>query len=313
MRVQHLFQYFLTNFNTFTSKNLTSKDVSPNCPLDLPLTCHNETEELDSCCFEYPGGIFLQSQFWNYRPSRQGLNESELVNQLGPLESFTVHGLWPDNCMGSYEQFCDKSLFIDDVYYLLHKQNETIPLYDFMNLYWKSNIIGNDESLWVHEYNKHGSCIKTIRPKCYIRWNNETETELSKGDQQLYKDLSVVDYFNITKNLFQSLDTYKILKKANIIPSVYKTYTKKQISEALKRGFDDHEVFFNCNNKNELQEIWYFHVLKGSLLNEQFIPMDSLRNPPYSRCRNTGIKYYPKGFRPNRRYRSNNKYEDDEI
>lgn len=301
MRVQYLLQYLIANYNSFTSeKRITSKDVAPpNCPLDIPLTCHNKTQQLDTCCFEYPGGIFLQSQFWNYKPSRRGLNESELINQLGPLKSFTVHGLWPDNCMGSYEQFCDKSLFIDDVYYLLHKANETIPLYDFMDLYWKSNIIGNDESLWIHEYNKHGSCIKTIRPNCYTRWNNESEN-IPHNLMNYYKDLSVIDYFNITKNLFQKLNTYDILAQSNIVPSIKTTYTHKQISQALSKGFENHRVFFNCNNKNELQEIWYFHVLKGSLLNEQFIPMDSLRNPPYSRCRNTGIKYYPKGYIPSK-------------
>lgn len=301
-----LLRYRISTFDSFPDISPGKTDTSPHCPLSLPLTCQNTTQQLDSCCFEYPGGIFLQTQFWNYKPSKPNLNKTEIINELGPLDSFTVHGLWPDNCFGSYEQFCDPSLFIDDVYYLLNKRNESIPLYYFMKTFWKSNIIGNDESLWIHEFNKHGSCIKTLKPKCYIRWDNISKISLGEENRDTkdhdlkneYNDMVVIDYFNITKNLFQRLDTYKILKDSNIVPSLKKKYTKEQISKALKKGFTNHEVFFNCNGNNELQEVWYFHLLKGSLLDEIFFPIDSLKNPPYSKCKKYGIKYYPKGYYP---------------
>lgn len=124
-----------------------------------------------------------------------------------------------------YQQFCNRTLQIDDVYYLLNEKefnnvNDTslqIPgkqLLEYLDLYWKSNN-GNHESLWIHEFNKHGTCISTIRPECYAEW------EANNID----KKRTVYDYFRITYNLFKKLDTFAILKKNNIVPSVDKTYS----------------------------------------------------------------------------------------
>jgi hypothetical protein len=46
-------------------------------------------------CFNSPGGALLQTQFWDTAPV------------TGPVDSWTVHGLWPDNCDGTYEASCD--------------------------------------------------------------------------------------------------------------------------------------------------------------------------------------------------------------
>lgn len=273
--------------------NSDVNDIAPSCPFNPPLTCENKTIVPDQCCFEYPGGIFLQSQFWNYLPSKRNLNTSELINELGPLDSFTVHGLWPDTCIGSYEQFCEKDMFIDDVYYLLHSDEfqGSLELYNFMKLYWKNNVVNNEESLWIHEYNKHGTCIKNIRPECYSRWN-------SHGNEKLWKRKSVIDYFNITRNLFQDLNSFEMLAKHGISPSINRTYTKREIQDALKDEFNGKTVFINCDSNNVLNEIWYFHLLNGPFLNEKFVPIDALESPPFSKCKATGIRYYPKGHIP---------------
>jgi hypothetical protein len=55
---------------------------APSCPADSPLSCHNSTAAPDSCCFIYPGGQLLQTQFWDTNPS------------IGPADSWTLHGLW---------------------------------------------------------------------------------------------------------------------------------------------------------------------------------------------------------------------------
>lgn len=55
---------------------------APDCPIDGPLSCHNTTVAPDSCCFIYPGGQLLQTQFWDTSPS------------VGPADSWTLHGLW---------------------------------------------------------------------------------------------------------------------------------------------------------------------------------------------------------------------------
>jgi ribonuclease T2 len=55
---------------------------APSCPLDGPVSCHNKTAG-DSCCFVYPGGRLLLTQFWD-----------EQVHVGGSEEDWTVHGLW---------------------------------------------------------------------------------------------------------------------------------------------------------------------------------------------------------------------------
>ncbi|QLL30907.1 hypothetical protein HG536_0A07220 [Torulaspora globosa] len=277
----------------------------PQCPIDLPLSCQNHTAIEDTCCFEYPGGIFLQSQLWDYIPSRSGMDDEELEKQLGPLDSFTIHGLWPDNCGGGFEQFCDDSLAIDDVYYLLNseqfnddKRKLEIPgreLLKEMSRLWKSNN-GDDESLWIHEYNKHGTCIKTIRPKCYSRWGNR-EMVVSDVD---YKKQSVYDYFRVAYNTYKRLNTTEILKEHGIVPSLTKTYTRHEIQSALNSGFNNQNVHFACDNHHSLKEVWYYHLLQGSLLSEDLVPVGYLGNGN-SKCPEKGIKFYPKGYMPSKK------------
>lgn len=45
------------------------------------LSCQ-ATGAQDSCCFNSPGGLLLQTQFWDTQPV------------TGPRDSWTVHGLW---------------------------------------------------------------------------------------------------------------------------------------------------------------------------------------------------------------------------
>ena len=57
---------------------------APSCPLDGPVSCHNSTPiSGDSCCFVYPGGRLLLTQFWDQR-----------VHAGGAEEDWTLHGLW---------------------------------------------------------------------------------------------------------------------------------------------------------------------------------------------------------------------------
>lgn len=289
------------SFNSLTSSN----DYSPNCPIDIPYSCTNDTTVNDLCCFEYPGGILLQTQFWNYAPSKPNLNRTELEEELGPISSFTIHGLWPDDCSGGYPQFCRRDLFIDDVYYLLKSKdlNEDDPslpisgaeLLNNLETYWKSNN-GNHESLWIHEYNKHGTCLSTLQPSCYERWAGNDNN--GKSDKSYYKKRAVYDYFRVSYDLFKKLDSYKMLEKHGITPSNETTYSKSQILQALSSEFEGVEAHINCDSRNALTEVWYYHHLKGSILNEKFQPIPPLKS--FSRCKDEGIKYYPKGFSPRR-------------
>lgn len=49
----------------------------------------------------------LSTQFWD---TYTGL---EKEGQLLPKNSWTLHGLWPDNCDGSFDQYCDFSRQFD--------------------------------------------------------------------------------------------------------------------------------------------------------------------------------------------------------
>lgn len=98
----------------------------------------------------------------------------------------------PDRCDGTFESFCDKGREYDN---LAQTIGQAEPgLLEYMSTYWK-DWRGNDERFWKHEWNKHGTCISTLRPDCYNGYNEREE---------------MVDYFRKTIDLFRGLDTYKV-------------------------------------------------------------------------------------------------------
>lgn len=252
-------------FSPLLAQTLLALDVQrkdgASCPANLPNTCTNSTPIENSCCFESPGGILLQTQFWDYSPA------------IGGDKTFTLHGLWPDNCDGTYEQFCDKSLEISNAKDIVEKFDDT--LYGDMTTFWK-DYKGNDESLWEHEFNKHGTCVNTIRPKCYSDYES---------------DENVYDYYKIAMTLYKKLNTYEFLAGEGIEPSTEKTYTKAEIASALQKNFGK-SVYFKCNSDNAIQEVWYYHYLNGPLTKQDFVPIDTITT---SNCPSSGIKFVPKG------------------
>jgi ribonuclease T2 len=46
------------------------------------VSCRTSYRGQDRCCFNYPGGQMLQTQFWDADPA------------IGPESSWTIHGLW---------------------------------------------------------------------------------------------------------------------------------------------------------------------------------------------------------------------------
>jgi hypothetical protein len=55
------------------------------------LSCSPESLHTDACCVESPGGLLSLTQLYNWNPG------------LGPEDSWTIHGLWPDFCNGTTE------------------------------------------------------------------------------------------------------------------------------------------------------------------------------------------------------------------
>lgn len=160
---------------------------------ELPISCTNSTPVANSCWFEYPGGMFVQTQFWDSNPG------------VGASDQFTLHGLWPDNCDGTYEQFCDSSLNIAkaDVQNIVVNEFQDPALYNKIKANWNS-LGGDDESLWVHEFNKHGTCVRTNRPEC-----------LASGKR--YQN--VYNYFKQAVALYSKYPTADFLAAGGIVPS----------------------------------------------------------------------------------------------
>jgi ribonuclease T2 len=67
-------------------------------------------------------------------------------------------------------------------------------LLEYMQTYWK-DYKGNDDLFWQHEWSKHGTCISTLEPKCYMEHRPTEE---------------VVDYFDRAVELFKELPSYEV-------------------------------------------------------------------------------------------------------
>nr|BAK32788.1 ribonuclease T2 [Morchella esculenta]BAK32789.1 ribonuclease T2 [Morchella esculenta] len=225
------------------------------------ISCQNTTAVTDSCCFNAPGGQLLLTQFWDTDPV------------TGPVDSWTLHGLWPDNCDGTYDANCDSTRAYTDIPGILTAAGKT-SLLRYMQTYWKDNQ-GDDESFWEHEWSKHGTCINTIKPSCYTGYTSKEE---------------LVDYFEVAVQLFKGLDTYKALAAAGITPSTSKTYTSAKIQAALKAA-TGHTVTLGCSN-GTLKEVWYHFNVKGSVPAGEFIATEP--DGVKSTCATSGVKYLPK-------------------
>ncbi|KAJ9647175.1 Ribonuclease T2 precursor (RNase T2) [Coniosporium apollinis] len=225
------------------------------------LSCHNTTAVTDLCCFNSPGGQMLQTQFWDTHPT------------VGPVDSWTLHGLWPDHCDGNYDKCCDRSRFYNNITSILQHFGKT-ELLSYMSTYWKP-YQGSDETFWKHEWDKHGTCINTMKPECYA---DHVPTQ------------EVADYFQKAVDLFKELPSYQWLAEADIVPSTTATYSADAIQAALsaKHG---HPVTIICKS-SALKEIWYHYGVRGSVQTGEFVATEP--DGMKSECPSDGVRYLPK-------------------
>ncbi|KAL2831072.1 ribonuclease T2-like protein [Aspergillus cavernicola] len=225
------------------------------------VSCQTSYHGQDNCCFNYPGGQMLQTQFWDADPA------------VGPKNSWTIHGLWPDHCNGGFDQFCDSHRRYSNISLILVDAGRR-DLLDQMSTYWK-DYKGNDPNLWEHEWNKHGTCVSTLETHCYSDY---------------YPQQEVVDYFDKTVELFHDLPTHEILSNAGIIPSYSQTYTRREIEDTLSKAHGA-TVTVRCRS-HQLQEVWYFFNVEGPLQTGRFVPSNP--DGQTSNCPTSGIIYQPK-------------------
>nr|BAC02942.1 ribonuclease [Pholiota nameko] len=224
-------------------------------------SCHNTSSVSNLCCFEAPGGLLLQTQFWDTNPS------------TGPSDSWTIHGLWPDHCDTTFSENCDSSRDYTGIGTLLSNNGASDTL-AFMQTHWV-DINGQNEQFWEHEWATHGTCMSTLKPSC-----------LPSGS---VKGAEAVAFFQTVVKLFQTLPTFTFLSNEGITPSTTKTFTLSQLTTALKAqtGFTP---ALDCSSGALNQISWYFN-LKGSIIDGTFVPINA---PETGSCPSSGIKYPPK-------------------
>ncbi|KZT74992.1 ribonuclease T2 [Daedalea quercina L-15889] len=267
----------------------TYPNISACVSQPLTYSCENTTAIADTCCSPTPGGLVLQAQYWD---TYTGL-ESE--GQLLPKDSWTIHGLWPDNCDGSYTQYCDFSRQYDpDPSPSVLPDGTTVPPYhgtsvenfirdfarfdllDYMNKYWINQGAPNRD-FWAHEFSKHATCTSTFDVACY------------GPDYQEHQD--VVDFYLAVVRAFQKFPTYQMLAGAGIVPSNTTTYSLDQLQDALQAQTGA-VPYLGCGGVNGtiLEEVWYFNHVLGV---EQFGQFKSIDSTTTSTCNTTlGIWYY---------------------
>ncbi|PVU85994.1 hypothetical protein BB559_004164 [Furculomyces boomerangus] len=227
------------NLNTLNKRETCpanyDDDKSPSCPKNV-MSC--TSEDVDPCCTpKY--GLLVLSQEW--------------ISNYGPKEEFTLHGLWPDMCNGTYlpELGCDQTRSVSSAATVV--KNLDPELFNTMSRIWPS-YNGDNDSFWTHEWNKHGTCYTPLDPSC-------------KPKSQFKNGTDVTDFFKTTIGLRQKYDLYSALKKEGIVPvpapqgnNTAKTYSVDQIRNAIHNEFGQFPNV-NCLN-NTLSEIWlYFHVI----------------------------------------------------
>lgn len=234
------------------------------CPRDAPLSCHNTTAVENMCCFSHPGGQFLLAEFWDSNPP------------TGPDKMWTLHGLWPDHCDGTFDVYCDNSRKYSNITDILNHFGRQ-ELLSRMTEVWK-DFRGKDATLWEHEWNKHGTCTNTLNPSCY-------------QPDEYEPTLEVVHYLEAAVSLFETLPSYEFLTEAGITPSTVNTYTRDQIQAALSAKHGGNEVTLGCRG-SRLNEIWYHFTVRGSVSGGEFVPGPP--DGPKSSCPAEGIRWLPK-------------------
>jgi len=228
------------------------------------ISCHNTTAVSNLCCFESPGGLLLQTQFWDTNPP------------TGPSDSWTIHGLWPDNCDATFNENCDPSRDYTDISGLLSNNGASDTL-DFMNQFWVNDPNdGTNEEFWEHEWATHGTCYSTLEPSC-----------LPDGSVQ---GAEAIVFFQTVVKLFQTLPTYTWLENEGITPSDSETYTLTQLTDALSSQSGGFVPALSCTRDVLSSISWYFN-LEGPMGNGEFIPIST---PLASTCPTEGIQYLPK-------------------
>ncbi|KAK6088702.1 Ribonuclease Le2 [Seiridium cupressi] len=284
------------------------------CTLQTPvLSCSASADPavVDTCCVETFGGLVLSTQFWDTYTGR------ESSGQLLPRDTWTLHGLWPDFCNGSYTQYCDLSRQYDPIpspNTTTGKSDGTpVPAYTgpnigtflepfgkfdllaYMNKFWVAQNQDN-AGFWGHEFSKHATCYSSFDVECY-------------GPQYVEHE-EVVDFFETALSYYNILPTWGWLSAKGIRPSNSSYYSLADIQGALTDGFGK-LPYVGCsgpryntteagagsldNGYTVLTEVWYYHHVFGRVQHGQAQRVDAnITGGSVSSCSKTAgaLRYY---------------------
>ncbi|KAF7318643.1 Ribonuclease T2 [Mycena chlorophos] len=240
--------------------------LASGCPTNGARSCASTSAE-GTCCLEgSTTGLLLQTQFWD---------AGSASDSTGPTNSWTIHGLWGDECNGNFIEDCDSSRDYTGISTLMTQQGGSATL-SLMETFWKNlPSDGTDEELWEHEWATHGTCYSTLQVDC-----------LPAGSP---KGAEAVAFFETVVKLFQTLPTYEWLADAGITPSSSKTYTLAELNAAVENAWG-FEPAFQCDGSS-LDGVFYYFQLQGSVIDGTFFPRTAFTD---STCPSSGIKYTPK-------------------
>jgi len=264
------------------------------CFLEKPIeSCKNTSAIQDTCCSPTPGGLVLQTQFWD---TYTGL---ESQGQLLPDDrTWTIHGLWPDFCDGSFTQYCDLSRQYDpnpspnvtDGHAVLPYNGPGVDIFikkfgrddllDFMNKYW-INQGDTNAHFWAHEFSKHATCFSTYDTKCYKPYVEHED---------------VIDFFESVIRAWEQFPTGDFLRSHGIVPSNTTTYTLEQMQDAVK-AHTGVIPYFGCtgpeapegDGRTVVDEVWHFNHALGTTQSGKLIHVDSTTP---SSCTSKGKIWY---------------------
>ncbi|KAF2001241.1 ribonuclease T2 [Amniculicola lignicola CBS 123094] len=285
-------------------------NLNHSCILQEPLlSCPPQNPSVvDSCCVETFGGLLLTTQFWDTYTGR------EKEGQLLPKDVWSLHGLWPDFCNGSYTQYCDLSRQYDPIpspKTVDGTPNGTpvppytgpnigtflepfgkLDLLKWMNTYWIAQNQDN-AGFWGHEFSKHATCYSTFNKACYGPKYQEHE--------------EVVGFFETTIKYYKKVPTFDWLKKASIKPSNSTTYTFKDIQKTLAKKHGG-VPYIGCSGplynttkegyggsdtgKTVLTEVWYYNYAYGRPQDGNTIPVDATGSNTNCAKAKHAIHYY---------------------
>lgn len=291
-----------------TSRSLYNEtNLNHTCAIEQSvLSCSSSANPsiIDSCCSETFGGLVLSTQFWD---THTGLESS---GQLLPRNTWTLHGLWPDFCNGSFTQYCDLSRQYDPSPspktqnglpngtvvppYIGPGVDTFLPpfgkydLLAYMNKYWVSQGSPNP-SFWAHEFSKHATCYSTFDLPCY-------------GPEYVEHE-DVVDFFQTAILFYEHLPTYNWLAAAGITPSNTTKYSLADLQSALTGAYGALPYIGCTGPRNNVtgdtgytvvDEVWYYsHVFgRPQAGNSTPVGADSIPGSTSSCAKSEGALWY---------------------